>query len=56
MADQCFVRNEIRKSVRKLFSGRCSHPSSTVLDIEAFNDHPDTTFEDVQKVIADSGC
>ena len=53
--DECFVRNEIRKSIRKLFPGRGGQMHD-VIEIEAFNDHPDTTFEDVMKVIEDSGC
>lgn len=53
--DECFVRSEIRKSIRKLFPCRGGQMHD-VIEIEAFNDHPDTTFEDVMKVIEDSGC
>lgn len=49
------IRNKISKSIRKLFPGRGGQMHD-VIEIEAFNDHPDTTFEDVQKVIEDSGC
>lgn len=50
-----YMRTRLVRAVRKLFPDRLGIPNNVVA-IEAFNDHPDTTFEDVKMVIADSGC
>lgn len=46
------ARRAVAEAVKEFFPERCSSGFSNISIISGFNDHPETTIEDVRKVVA----